>query len=122
MPTKPYKEPKTTYTKSVVSIIVLLYFIGAAVGIILVVLSAITDLKNRGMIDPAMFIALAAYLATPTATAVAFYAWKSKAENLLKIRYSNEARTVVNCDPPAFTAQDAIPELIQTIANMGGSM
>lgn len=72
------------------SIVVFLYFMGAVLGTILVILSAIIDVKYQAQIDTQMFIAYAAYVGGPTATAIGFYAWKSKAENLLKIQLSNE--------------------------------
>lgn len=86
-----------TFTKTIMNIVVFLYFIGATLGSILVVVSALIDVKNRGFIDTSMFIAYATYLAAPTATAIGFYAWKSKAENLLKIQqsYKEEASSVM---------------------------
>ena len=39
-------------------------------------------------LESSMFIAYAAYLGGPTATSIIFYAWKSKAENVLKIGQS----------------------------------
>jgi len=99
------KEP-ISFTKTILSIVVLLYFIGATIGASLVIVAALVDGKLGNPIDSAMFIAYAAYLGGPTATAIAFYAWKSKCENLLKIQYTNEKQTEkVNID---------------TLANMGG--
>lgn len=80
---------KNTFTKSIMSVVVLLYFIGAIIGTGLVLLAAIVNIKYETSIDTAMFIAYAAYLGGPTATAIGFYAWKSKAENILKIQHSN---------------------------------
>ncbi len=83
-------EKKNTFTKSIMSIVVLLYFVGALLGGALVILAAIIDLRLGGALDTAMFIAYAAYIGGPTTTAIGFYAWKSKAENLLKIENTNE--------------------------------
>lgn len=109
----PQEEKKNTFTKSILSIIMLLYFLGSVIGTVLVIGAAITDIQNRQMIDTAMFIAYAAYIGGPTATAIGFYAWKSKAENLLKIQNSNVSNN---------TADTLVGpnEIIGTLANMKG--
>ena len=108
-----YKDSKKSFTKSIMSTVVRLFFAGAILGGILVVVSAANDIFAGRPIDTGMFIAYAAYLGTPTATAIAFYAWKSKAENLLKIKNSNEImlERSKNC---------LDTELIQILANMNG--
>jgi hypothetical protein len=73
------------------SAIILLYFIGAILGSGLIIFAAVTDAMLGKAINSAMFIAFATYIGGPTATAIGFYAWKSKAENLLKISKSCEA-------------------------------
>lgn len=83
------QREKTTFTKSVMAIIVLLFFTGAVIGGILVVVSAMIDIKLGGNIDVSMFIAYGSYIGAPTTAAIGFYAWKSKAENVLKIQNSN---------------------------------
>lgn len=105
------EEKKNTFTKSIMSIIVLLYFLGALIGTVLVVSAALVDVRSdRQTIDTAMFIAYAAYIGGPTATAIGFYAWKSKAENILKIKNSNELhQQKIECN-----------NLIETLANMRG--
>ena len=97
---------KTT-TKAVLAIIVFLYFIGALLGTILVIVSAVDDIRQSRPIDTGMFIAYAAYIGGPTATAIGFYAWKSKAENILKIQ-----RTI---------KPEVDPTLASTLANMEGN-
>jgi hypothetical protein len=93
-------EPKLTksssFTKSIMSIVVFLYFMGSLIGTALVVLAAIVDIKLGNTLDSAMFIAYAAYLGAPTATAIGFYAWKSKAENVLKIGKTFNEDTAVS--------------------------
>lgn len=101
------EERKNTFTKSILSTVVLLYFIGAAVGTTLVALAAAINIKMGMPVDTGMFIAYAAYLGAPTATAIGFYAWKSKAENLLKIQQSHE--------------KQEISSIIQTLSEMGGN-
>lgn len=73
------------FSKSIMGVIVFLYLIGAILGTVLVIIGAIMDLRMNTILDSQMFIAYAAYLGGPTATAIGFYAWKSKAENVLKI-------------------------------------
>lgn len=74
-----------SFSKSIMGVVVMLYFVGAAIGAGLVVLSAIADLRMQMPIGTSMFVAYAAYIGGPTATAIGFYSWKSKAENMLKI-------------------------------------
>lgn len=105
------KDEKMTFTKSILSIVVLLYFIGALLGGILVVAAAIVNWKLSMPIDSQMFVAYAAYLGAPTATAIAFYAWKSKCENLLKIEYGRQQYQ--SSEVPDQVSMD-------TLANMNG--
>lgn len=102
------EEKKNTFSKSILSVIVMLYFVGALIGGVLVVISAVNDVRLGGHIDTDMFIAYAAYIGGPTATAIGFYAWKSKAENILKIKNSIKQK-------------EADPDLVSTLANMGGN-
>lgn len=81
-------KPDPTFSKSIMSSLLFVYFVGVMLGGYLVLLAANTNTKLGLPIDPAMFIAYAAYIGGPTATAIGFYAWKSKAENLLKISQS----------------------------------
>lgn len=101
------EEKTNTFTKSIMSIIVFLYFIGALIGTGLVILAAIIDIKLSTPLDTAMFVAYAAYVGTPTAIAIGFYAWKSKAENVLKIAKSFEIEKSV--------------EVMDVLSRMGGN-
>lgn len=84
-----------TFTKSIMSTIVILYFFGFILGSILVIMSANTDIKLGSPVDSSMFMAYAAYIGGPTATAIGFYAWKSKAENMIKLSNSFGSDTKV---------------------------
>lgn len=66
----------------------MLYIVGALLGTVLVITAAVVNVKQNSPLDSSMFIAYAAYLGGPTATSIIFYAWKSKAENVLKIGQS----------------------------------
>lgn len=103
------KDETKTFTKSILSIVMLLYFMGAILGTVLVIINTAYTMRMGLAIDPQFYIAYATYLGGPTATAIAFYAWKSKAENLLKIHYGNASKT--NKEPPD----------ISVLANMGGN-
>lgn len=87
------KVETPTFSKSIMSAIIILYFIGAVLGAYLVIFAAKMDATLSVSINSAMFMAYAAYIGGPTATAIGFYAWKSKAENVLKISKSLENTT-----------------------------
>jgi hypothetical protein len=89
-----------SFTKLTMCVIFILFTIGAILGGVLVIVSAAHDISLGLQIDTGMFIAYATYLGAPTATAVGFYAWKSKAENILKIQKS----TVLPDDMPSVLA------------------
>ena len=107
MQLKDREERKNTFTKSILSIIVMLYFIGSIIGTALVITAAVVDIKLGYQLDVSMFVAYAAYLGGPTATSIIFYAWKSKAENVLKIGQSFELEKSV--------------EVMDVISKMGGN-
>jgi hypothetical protein len=104
------EERKNTFTKSIMSVVVLLYFIGATMGTALIILAAVMDVKYSRPIDVSMFIAYAAYLGTPTAISIGCYAWKSKAENVLKIAQSFQGAE----------ATESI-EVMDILSKMGGN-
>ena len=85
MQPKVTKGETLTFSKYILNIVVSLYFLGALLGTILIVVAAVNDMKLGSPVDSSMFIAYATYLGGPTATAIGFYAWKSKAENIIKI-------------------------------------
>lgn len=85
MQSKVSKGETLTFSKYILNIVVSLYFLGALLGTILIVVAAVNDMKLGSPVDSSMFIAYATYLGGPTATAIGFYAWKSKAENIIKI-------------------------------------
>lgn len=80
---------KKSFTKIIMAFVVVLYVIGALIGGGLVIFAAYADWCNTQPINSQMFMAYAAYLGTPTATAIAFYAWKSKCENIIKIKQND---------------------------------
>lgn len=64
---------KREFSKIVLAAVMFLYFAGAVFGGVVVVF------------DHTGLEALLAYIGAPTATAIGFYAWKARAENVCKI-------------------------------------
>jgi Na+/H+ antiporter NhaD/arsenite permease-like protein len=79
---KPAKKArKFEFSKLILMAVLATYFVGFAVGIKIVFI----DVTQLGV--------LLAYIGTPTATAIGFYAWKAKAENVVKIKQANPEAT-----------------------------
>lgn len=72
---------KFEFSKLFLSAVLFTYFVGVVVGVWAVVI----DLSQLGV--------LLAYIGTPTATAIGFYSWKAKAENVVKIKQANPEAT-----------------------------
>ena len=66
---------KIEFSKLVLSAVLLTYFGGFAIGAWVVLFVDYTQLS-----------VLLVYLAAPTATAIGFYAWKTKADNAIKLK------------------------------------
>ncbi|WP_298029381.1 hypothetical protein [uncultured Dysosmobacter sp.] len=67
---------KFEFSKLVLSAVLFTYFAGFGVGVWAV------------FVDPSQLSVLLTYIAGPTITATGFYAWKAKAENVVKIKQS----------------------------------
>jgi hypothetical protein len=65
------------------------------------------DIRLGMPVSTGMYIAYGTYIAAPTAVAVGFYSWKSKAENLLKIKNSYDCKSEID-----------FKELMNMIANL----
>ena len=72
---------KIEFSKLVLSAVLLTYFAGFVVGVRVVIL------------DPSQLGVFLAYVGTPAATAIGFYSWKAKAENVVKIKQANPTAT-----------------------------
>lgn len=72
---------KIEFSKLVLSAVLLTYFAGFVVGVRVVIL------------DPSQLGVFLAYVGTPAATAIGFYSWKAKAENVVKIKQANTTAT-----------------------------
>lgn len=75
------KKPPLEFSKLILMVVMLLYFITVGVGI------------KLSLIDYTQYSTLAMLVGAPTATAIGFYAWKAKAENIVKIKKENPQET-----------------------------
>lgn len=74
---------KHEFSKLVLGAVMLLYFAGAIYGAVIV------------WQDCTLLGELLAYIGAPTAVAIGFYAWKAKAENVIKISKAVKDREVL---------------------------
>lgn len=75
---------KREFSKIILGAVMLLYFAGAIYGGFIVV--------N----EPAALGELLAYIGAPTAVAIGFYAWKARAENVVKITQAVETNKKIS--------------------------
>ena len=71
------------FSKVVLGAVMILYFAGAIYGAVIV------------WQDSSLLGELLAYIGAPTAVAIGFYAWKAKAENVIKISQAVQDRDVL---------------------------
>lgn len=71
------KRHRLEFSKLVLLLVMATYFVGVGIGVKIVLI----DFTQLGV--------LLTYIGAPTATAIVFYAWKAKAENLVKIKKAN---------------------------------
>lgn len=72
---------KIEFSKLIIALVLFTYFVGVCIGV------------KISLIDTTQLSALLAYIGTPTATAIGFYCWKAKAENIIKIKRENPEET-----------------------------
>lgn len=72
---------KFEFSKLFLSAVLFTYFVGVVIG----VWAVLIDISQLGV--------LLAYIGTPTATAIGFYSWKAKAENVVKIKQAHPEAT-----------------------------
>lgn len=72
---------KIEFSKLIIALVLLTYFVGVCIGV------------KISLTDTTQLSALLAYIGTPTATAIGFYCWKAKAENIIKIKRENPEET-----------------------------
>lgn len=75
------KKKAVEFSKVVLLVVMILYFVVVSVGIAL------------SFIDYTQYSTLAMLVGAPTATAIGFYAWKAKAENVIKIKQQHPEET-----------------------------
>lgn len=65
------------FSKLVLLLVMATYFVGVVIGV------------KVTLIDFSQLGVLLTFIGAPTATAIVFYAWKAKAENIVKIKKAN---------------------------------
>lgn len=75
------EKKKIEFSKLIIALVLFTYFVGVYIGV------------KIALIDVTQIGALLAYIGTPTATAIGFYCWKAKAENIVKIKRENPEET-----------------------------
>lgn len=75
------KKRKVEFSKLVLALVLFTYFLAVAVGV------------RLSFIDFTQYSTLAMLVGAPTAAAIGFYAWKAKAENIVKIKKDNPEET-----------------------------
>lgn len=75
------KKKRFEFSKLVLLAVMILYVIAVGVGI------------RLSLIDYTQYSTLAMLVGAPTATAIGFYAWKAKAENVIKIKQEHPEET-----------------------------
>lgn len=78
---KEQNRRKIEFSKLFLSAVLITYFVGFGVGIWAVTI----DISQLGV--------FLTYVGMPTATAIGFYSWKAKAENVVKIKQSHPKAT-----------------------------
>jgi hypothetical protein len=78
-PKKKRKPPE--FSKLILMLVMATYFITVGVGV------------RLSFIDYTQYATLAMLVGAPTATGLAFYAWKAKCENVLKYKKENKKET-----------------------------
>lgn len=74
---EPKERRKVEFSKLILALVLMTYFVGVGVGV------------KVALIDMTQLGALLAFIGAPTAAAIGFYAWKAKAENIIKIKKNN---------------------------------
>ena len=76
------KRPRRfEFSKIVLFFVMVVYFVVVGVGV------------RLSLIDPLQYQTLALLVGAPTAAALGFYAWKAKAENIVKIKQAHPEET-----------------------------
>ncbi|MDR3091450.1 MAG: hypothetical protein LBU36_04525 [Clostridiales bacterium] len=69
------------FSKLILILVMATYFIAVGVGV------------RLSLIDFTQYSTLAMLVGAPTATAIGFYAWKARAENIMKLKKENPKET-----------------------------
>ncbi len=78
------KKKGFEFSKLILLAVMVLYFIAVGIGVML------------SFLDYTQYSTLAMLVGAPTATAIGFYSWKAKAENVVKLKKENPEETKDN--------------------------
>lgn len=101
---------KPEFSKLVLGAVMLLFFAGAAFGAYIVT----CDTSGLGV--------LLSYIGAPTVTAIGFYAWKAKNENVLKVAKALEKEIEKDSKKGKKTTPEAKAKLVKAVAEVLGAI
>ena len=78
------KKKGFEFSKLILLAVMVLYFIAVCIGV------------RLSFLDYTQYSTLAMLVGAPTATAIGFYSWKAKAENVVKLKKENPEETKDN--------------------------
>ena len=76
-----HKKNRMEFSKLILFLVMIAYFVTVSVGI------------KLSLVDYTQYSTLAMLVGAPTATALGFYAWKARTENMIKIKQANPKET-----------------------------
>ncbi len=92
---KKRKEKRFEFSKIILALVMLSYFIGLIFGMIIIL--KVINTGNVAYISTSL-CGLFSYIGAPVAVAIGFYSNKSKAENIEKIRGNEKVGNKINSD------------------------
>lgn len=98
------------FSKVVLGAVMVLYFVAAIYASVIVWNS------------PEHLPEYLAYIGTPTATAIGFYAWKAKNENVIKVAKDLEKETEKDAKKGKKTTPEAKAKLVRAVAEVLGEI
>lgn len=75
------KKKHFEFSKALLLAVMILYFVAVGIGV------------KLSFVDYTNYSTLAMLVGAPTATTIGFYAWKAKAENVIKLKKENPEET-----------------------------
>lgn len=101
---------KPEFSKIVLGAVMLLFFVGAVFGGYIVT----CDTSGLGV--------LLSYIGAPTCTAIGFYAWKAKNENVIKVAKALEKEAEKDSKKGKKTTPESKAKLVKAVAEVLGEI